>query len=135
MRRKRHIVQLVLLATAIAIAAGPGNAQTLADNDKFPNVLSAKVQSRGATTFDFDVTVSSPYDTAQRYADGFRVTGADGRVFGERKLFHDHADEQPFTRDLHGVTIPPGIGKVMIQARDQQYGYGGKSIDVPLPGR
>ena len=102
---------------------------------KYPDVISAKVQPRGADTFDFDVTVSSPYDTPQRYADGFRVAGKDGTVFGERKLWHDHAGEQPFTRDLHGVKIPRGIRAVVIQARDQKHGYGGKTVDVPLPGR
>lgn len=102
---------------------------------KFPDVLSAKAQARGAGTFNFDVTISSPYDTPQRYADAFRVTGSDGRVFGERKLWHDHATEQPFTRDLYGVKIPPGIRRVVIQARDQKYGYGGKTIEVALPGR
>ncbi len=61
--------------------------------------------------------------------------GKDAVVFGERKLLHDHGDEQPFTRDLHGVKIPPGIRVVVIQARDRQYGYGGKTIEVALPGR
>ncbi|MBZ0132855.1 MAG: hypothetical protein M9884_16650 [Rhodocyclaceae bacterium] len=102
---------------------------------KYPNVVSAKVQPRGADTFDFDVTVSSPYDTPHRYADGFRVTSKDGAVFGERKLWHDHAGEQPFTRDLYGVKIPRGIRAVIIQARDRKHGYGGKAVEVPLPGR
>ena len=32
------------------------------------------------TRFDLDVTVSSPYDTPQRYADAFRATSEDGAV-------------------------------------------------------
>ena len=59
----------------------------------------------------------------------------EGRVFGERVLLHDHAGEQPFTRDLYGVAIPRGIRVVVVQARDQQYGYGGKTVEVVLPGR
>jgi hypothetical protein len=81
------------------------------------------------------VTVSSPYDTPGRYADGFRVVGTDGKVYGERTLLHDHADEQPFTRDLYGVRIPPGVRSVVVQARDQRYGYGGKTVEVALPER
>jgi hypothetical protein len=100
-----------------------------------PDVLEAKVRPRGANTFDFDVTISSPYDTADRYADAFRVLGPDGTVYGERILLHDHASEQPFTRDLHGVTIPTGITSVIVQGRDKKYGYGGKTIEVTLPGR
>jgi hypothetical protein len=102
---------------------------------KFPDVLGAKVIARAADTFDFDVTVSSPYDTPQRYADAFRVTGAGGAVYGERILLHDHAGEQPFTRELYGVKVPRGVRSVTIQARDQRYGYGGKIIEVRLPGR
>lgn len=102
---------------------------------RFPDVLAAKVRPSGPERFDFDVTVSSPYDTPQRYADGFRVTDGAGKVLGERKLWHDHAGEQPFTRDLHGVSIPRGIRTVRIQARDQRHGYGGTAIEVELPGR
>jgi len=101
----------------------------------YPDVLAAKVRSIGAETFDFDVTVSSPYDTPQRYADAFRAVGKDGVVYGERKLVHDHADEQPFTRDLYSVKIPHGVRAVVLQARDQKYGYGGKTVEVTLPGR
>jgi hypothetical protein len=115
------------------IAADRAFAQT-ANAQKFPDVLAARITPRGPA-FDFDVTISSPYDTPERYADAFRVLAPDGKLLGERILFHDHADEQPFTRDLHGVAIPAGIRSVMIEARDKQYGYGGKSITVALPGR
>ena len=106
-----------------------------ADNQKYPDVVNVKVKARDGNRFDFDVTVSSPYDTAQRYADAFRAMGADGVIYGERVLLHDHAGEQPFTRDLYGVTIPAGVKWVIIQARDQKYGYGGKTMQVTLPGR
>lgn len=57
------------------------------------------------------------------------------RFFGERILFHDHAGEQPFTRDLYSVTIPNTTREVVIQARDKRYGYGGRTVTVALPGR
>ena len=102
---------------------------------KFPDVITARVRARSANKFDFDVTISSPYDTPQRYADAFRVTNAEGVSYGERTLWHDHASEQPFTRDLYGVAIPPGVRTVTIQARDQKHGYGGKTVTIALPGR
>ena len=102
---------------------------------RYPDVLAVKVRPSGSGSFDFDVTISSPYDTPQRYADAFRAAGKDGRVFGERVLLHDHADEQPFTRDLYGVIIPPEIRVIVIQARDQKFGYGGRVVEVALPGR
>jgi hypothetical protein len=127
----RQTFAAALLAASVAVAAQPNTTA----GQKFPDVIAVKVRERGADRFDFDVTVSSPYDTPQRYADGFRVVAPNGQVLGERKLLHDHADEQPFTRDLYGVSIPAGVQRVSVQARDQRSGYGGKSIDVVLPGR
>ncbi|TCV88047.1 hypothetical protein [Sulfurirhabdus autotrophica] len=106
-----------------------------ANGQKYQDVISVKVQARGDNRFDFDATIASPYDTPQRYADAFRVINKDGMTYGVRKLFHDHAGEQPFTRDPYGVDIPAGIQSVTIQAGDQKYGYGGKTVQVTLPGR
>ena len=102
---------------------------------QFPDVLKAQVRATGENTFNFDVTISSPYDTPARYADAFHVKTLSGEILGERILWHDHQHEQPFTRDLYGVTIPAEIKTVEIQARDQRYGYGGAAIQVALPGR
>ena len=118
---------LVVVSVGV-IAAGPSD-------QKFPDVVSVKVTPRSANLFDFDVTVSSPYDTPQRYADAIRVLAKTDVVLGERILFHDHADEQPFTRDVYGVKIPPGVRIVVVQARDKANGYGGKTVEVTLPGR
>ncbi len=132
-------LQLVTAAILLAINAsvtGLAYAQPASSAEqKFPEVLAVSVKARGNNHFDFDVTISSSYDTPQRYADAFRVMGADGVVYGVRTLFHDHADEQPFTRDLYGVSIGAGVSHLIIQARDRQYGYGGKTVTVTLPGR
>ncbi len=124
-----RLVSILLMLASGAVLSAEHPAQ------KYPDVLRVTVQPRGAGVFDFDVTVSSPYDTPQRYADAFRATGKDGKVYGERILGHDHAGEQPFTRDLYNVTIPRGVKFVLIQARDMKYGYGGKTVEVMLPGR
>ena len=125
-----------LTAAALALGVLCASAQTTgATARQHPDIVAAKVRASGSDTFDFDVTVSSPYDTPQRYADAFRVMGRDGSVFGERILLHDHAAEKPFTRDLYGVKIPPGVRVAVVQGRDQRFGYGGKTVEVPLPGR
>jgi hypothetical protein len=130
---RRH---LLCAAGLLALGAARASAQPAgAAMQRYPDVVAAKVRSRGRDRFDFDVTISSPYDTPQRYADGFRITGPGGAIYGERKLLHDHADEQPFTRELTGVAIPPGVRSVVVQARDRTYGYGGKTVEVALPGR
>jgi len=123
------LVSLALVVVSVGVIAAGQSDQN------FPDVVSVKVKPRSANLFDFDVTVSSPYDTPQRYADAIRVVAKPDVVLGERILFHDHADEQPFTRDVHGVKIPPGIRVVVVQARDKAHGYGGKTVEVTLPGR
>jgi hypothetical protein len=128
---RRHWILLSMLFAAWSVYAqpGPGN------EPRFPDVVAVKVRASGPNRFDFDVTVSSPYDTPGRYADGFRVYTNANLVLGERKLLHDHQYEQPFTRDLYGVAIPEGLRVVLVQARDQKHGYGGKVVEVTLPGR
>ncbi len=131
---KRHILTAALLIAVSCSNLAFAQPKPL-QGQKYPDVVAVKVHPANAGLFDFDVTVSSPYDNAQRYADGFRVQSKEGVVLGERKLLHDHASEQPFTRDLHGVRIPAAVKIVVIQARDQQFGYGGKVVEVALPGR
>ena len=123
-------------ATMIVTVAGITFAQSAGpDKQKYPDVVNVSARAHGENSFDFDVAISSPYDTAERYADAFRVMGTDGKSYGERILFHDHADEQPFIRDLYNVSIPRGVQKVIVQARDKKYGYGGKTREIVLPGR
>jgi hypothetical protein len=124
----RRRAALALLALA---PAGPVSAA----EQRHPDVLAANVRARGDEVFDFDVTLSSPYDSAARYADAFRVIGPDGTVYGERLLLHDHAAEQPFTRELHGVRIPRGVASVTLQGRDRRHGWGGGTFELRLPGR
>lgn len=125
----RGLALLLLLGSLLL----PGT-QVFAEQ-RFPDVMSVSVRAGPNNKFSFDATVSSPYDSPQRYADGFRVTGPGGTVLGERTLWHNHASEQPFTRDLYNVVIPPPVKQVTVQARDKTYGYGGKAVTVSLPGR
>lgn len=105
-----------------------------ADADEmFPDIEDVTIESQGDRAFRFDVTMSSPYDTPERYADAWRVVGPDGTVLGTRELAHDHAGEQPFTRGLDGVEIPEGVSEVTVEGRDQVSGYGGQTRSVTIP--
>jgi hypothetical protein len=127
--RRRAVLAITTAGCVVLARSVPASEQ------RFPDVVAVKVRPSGPDTFDFDVTVSSPYDTPRRYADGFRVKTLGGEVLGERKLLHDHQDEQPFTRDLYSVKIPRAVKKVVIEARDRKHGYGGRVAEVALPGR
>jgi len=88
---------------------------------------------RGGHAFDLAVTVSSPYDSPERYADGWRVLAPDGTELATHTLLHDHAGEQLFTRTQAGVDIPADIDEVIVEGRDQRYGYGGSTAIVAVP--
>lgn len=103
------------------------------ENDEFPSIIAAEATLEDAGTWRFDVTVSSPYDTPERYADAWRVVGPDGSQYGIRILTHDHASEQPFTRSQGGIEIPGDVTTVTIQGRDLANGWGGATLDLALP--
>ncbi len=121
----RRALPIALAATALAGPALAGEA----------DVVDVRVRAAGADRFDFDVTIRSQDTGWTRYADRFEVLGPDGRVLGTRVLLHPHEDEQPFTRDLHGVRIPPGIARVTLRAHMKGVGHDGATMLVALPGR
>lgn len=97
-----------------------------------PDVLAVEPTDNGDGTWDFAVTLSSPYDSPERYADGWRIVGPDGTVYGEHTLAHDHAAEQPFTRTQRGVSIPDRVTEVTVEGRDTANGYGGTTRTTTL---
>jgi hypothetical protein len=132
---------------AVAIVALASGGCVSADDDSEPPIGVAGTESADypdivgvEPTFEessglwtFAVTVSSPYDTPERYADGWRVMGADGTVYGVHTLAHDHAAEQPFTRRQSGVQIPPDVREVTVEGRDRINGFGGATLTIELP--
>ena len=98
---------------------------------RYPDIIDATAEQTNLG-WAFAVTVSSPYDSAARYADAWRIVGPDGAVYGTRELAHDHAAEQPFTRSLQAVEIPEGVDVVVIEGRDQANGWGGGTFELTL---
>ena len=110
----------------------PGTEAGGAD-DRFPSVLEVAAEPTGERTFTFAVTISSPYDSPERFADGWRILTPDGETIAEHTLLHDHAAEQPFTREQTDVEVPSGVTEVMVEPRDSENGYGGRKGRVELP--
>lgn len=108
-----------------------GRATTDSAAGRFPDIRDASATRTDEGTWTFEVTVSSPYDSPERYADGWRIV-ADDQVFGEKTLTHDHAGEQPFTRTQTGVQIPEDVSTVTVQGRDLENGFGGSTLEVSL---
>ena len=81
----------------------------------------------------FDVTLKHADTGWQHYANKWEVVSVNGKVLGTRVLYHPHVDEQPFTRSLSGVNIPPGTKEVLIRAYDLKHGRVVKAYKLVLP--
>ena len=87
----------------------------------------------GETTWRFQVTVEHNDEGWDHYADLWQVVNPDtGDVYGERELLHPHDNEQPFTRSLSGITIPSDQTHVLVRARCNVHGFGGREVLVDL---
>jgi len=124
---------LILALTGCSASTGSGGLEE--GGARFPNVTEVEISPEGDGAYTFDVTISSPYDSAERYADGWRVLGEDGEEYATMELGHDHASEQPFTRSQSGVQIPDGVTTVEIEGHDTANGYGGDTVTVEVPTR
>jgi hypothetical protein len=123
---RHHLLQaliihgLVLLPLSLALA---GEA----------DVIDVRVRAGGDGTYRFDVTVRSNDTGWDYYADAFEILAPDDTLLGRRILHHPHENEQPFTRSLGNVEIPPEIGEVTVRARHNPAGYDGETLTVTLP--
>ncbi len=120
-------------ATPTASGSASQSASADASEQEFPDVQAVELRREDDGTYSALVTISSPYDTPERYADGWRVLGEDGDVLGEMTLGHDHADEQPFTRMQSGLEVPDGTETLTVEGRDSENGYGGTTVQVEVP--
>ena len=80
----------------------------------------------------FNTTVRHNDEGWGHYADGWEVLDLEGNQLGYRLLAHPHETEQPFTRSLCNVEIPETLTKVVVRAKCNEHGYGGKAVIVEL---
>lgn len=135
----RLVVPLLVAMLAACSSSGPdGPAATTArpastvSEPRHPDVVAASATRQSDGRWAFTATLSSPYDSPDRYADAWRVVGPDGTVYGVRELLHDHAAEQPFTRSLPDVAVPDEVDMVEVEGRDLVHGWGGATVTVAL---
>ena len=99
----------------------------------FAQVTHVKATEVSAGGWRFDVTVRHKDEGWGHYADAWQVIDPrNGKILGERILAHPHDNEQPFTRSQSGITIPQGLNQVMVRAKCNVHGFGGREILVDL---
>ena len=112
------------IAAALILSAS----QAVADQAKIEDVTAR--QSGGAWTFS--VTIRHGDTGWDHYADAWSVNAPDGTELGRRDLAHPHENEQPFTRSLSGVAVPPSVSEVIIRAHDSVHGWSDQTFKVKL---
>lgn len=123
-----HRLAGYLLTLTLAGLAAP----TLAGK---ADVLKAQISPNNDGSFHVAVTVRHRDTGWDHYANRWEILGPQGRIIATRTLLHPHVHEQPFTRSLGSVRIPPGLTWVKIRAHDLVHGYGGREVTVSVPGR
>lgn len=97
-----------------------------------PAVIEDAIARNDGNTWSFSVTLSHPDSGWDHYADGWEVLTVDGKRLGYRELAHPHVNEQPFTRSLGGVDIPPGVKTVNIRAKCSVDGWTSELFEISL---
>lgn len=73
----------------------------------------------------FEVTVKSPDEGCEQYADWWEIIDETGELLYRRILTHSHVNEQPFTRSGGPLKISPDK-VIIIRAHMNNLGYGEK---------
>lgn len=142
----RAAVLFLVIVLSACSAPENGASPTAAPGDTAPTASSTQTTEGCADVVDvvaspdddgtwrFEVTVASADTGWDKYADRWEVRLPDGTVAGTRELAHPHVEEQPFTRSLGGVEVPPDVAGVTVAAHDSVAGFCGTTATVDLTG-
>lgn len=118
---RKILLALVMLAYWQQAAAGDAH------------VLQVKPNCTKDLVCSFAVTVEHSDSGWDHYANKWDVLTTDGTIVASRVLLHPHENEQPFTRSLQNVKLPPGTKEVEVRAHDSVHGYGGRTVRISVP--
>ena len=93
------------------------------------NVIATKESNEN---WCFGVTIRHNDEGWEHFSDGWEVSDVKGNQLAFRKLHHPHVNEQPFTRSLCNVNIPIKTSQVIVRAKCNKHGFGGKPIVVTV---
>jgi hypothetical protein len=127
-----RLILLVFAAAALAATAVFCEEKQV-DNLDFAQVTYVKAERQAGGSWTFHVTVRHADGGWKHYADLWQIVDPQsGRVLGKRVLLHPHDQEQPFTRSLAGVRLPDEQTHVVVQAKCNVHGFGGREVTVDL---
>lgn len=122
MKKKIVVMTVALASTGMLNVAAAGEVE----------IVAADFHHRGDNHWSVSVTLKHADSGWDHYADNWRVADGKGNVLGDRVLYHPHVDEQPFTRGLGDVAIPPAVETVYVLAHDKQHGWAAQRMRIDL---
>ena len=130
----------LMLLTSVLAHSGNDQKETgvASSRDYNPDLNFAQVEYVKAIevspdVWRFEVTVRHNDEGWNHCAEAWQVIDTrSGEVLGERILTHPHDNEQPFTRSQSGINIPADHTRILVRARCNVHGFGGREILVDL---
>jgi len=117
---------------ASSVFASKIDIDTYSPSLKFAQVTHVVATQSSSGSWCFNTSVRHNDQGWKHYANGWQVIDFEGNQLGYRRLGHPHDNEQPFTRSQCDIKIPIGISKVIVRAKCNNHGFGGKPIMVDL---
>jgi hypothetical protein len=130
---KQYRIGYSMMVFAILFLMTPGVVEAYEESLDYAQVRRVVARETSSGVWLFDVTVRHDDTGWDHYADEWQVIDAEtGEVLGTRELAHPHVDEQPFTRSRSGIEIPSDTSLVVVRAKCNVHGFGGREIEVDL---
>jgi hypothetical protein len=117
---------------ASPVFASKFDIDTYSTSLEFAQVTYVAATQKSAGSWCFGTSVRHNDQGWEHYADGWEVIDLEGNQLAYRLLGHPHDNEQPFTRSQCHINIPSGMSKVVVRAKCNKHGFGGKPVIVDL---
>ena len=128
MPRPIRVAAAFLLALVLTACSDSGTTGTVPPTGPpKANVMSATTSGTSGN-YTFEVTVSSPDQGCDEYANWWEVISQEGELIYRKTFDRPHVDEQPFTTEGGPVQIP-NDQIVIVRAHMKEAGYGGQAVE------
>ena len=124
---------LVILSLFVStVSATKFDLDTYSTSLDFAQVKDVLATKDASGSWCFGASVRHNDEGWEHYADGWEIIDLEGNQLGYRKLHHPHVNEQPFKRSQCNINIAADITKVIVRAKCNKHGFGGKAMVVVL---
>jgi hypothetical protein len=123
---------LILSLFTSSVLASEFDVDTYSTSLDFAQVTNVLATQESSGSWCFGSSVQHDDQGWDHFADRWEVIDLEGNQLGYRELAHPHVNEQPFTRSQCGIKIPTKTSKVIVRAKCNKHGFGGKPFIVNL---